>query len=217
MRVVTFNVQHGRRPDGVVDVALLARTCAALRPDVLALQEVDRFARRSRRADLAFEVAAATGLAYAFGRAHRLGIVGQYGNALLAPSLDEIERLRLPGRGEPRAALLARAGGLSVATAHLSRDRLVSAAQLDAVLERLEHRPLPRLFLGDCNRRAHEVGLLAERGWTVAGGPPTYPAHDPTLRIDHVAVQGLEILSVDAPAAPLSDHRPLIVEVEAVR
>ena len=49
MRIVTFNVQHGRTPLGPVDTAALARYCAELEPDVLALQEVDAGVRRSGR------------------------------------------------------------------------------------------------------------------------------------------------------------------------
>lgn len=53
MRLVTFNLQHGRRHDDRhVDVARFARAVAALDADVLALQEVDRGQLRSHRADL---------------------------------------------------------------------------------------------------------------------------------------------------------------------
>jgi len=53
VRLVTFNLQHGRRHDDRhVDVARFARAVAALDADVLALQEVDRGQLRSHRADL---------------------------------------------------------------------------------------------------------------------------------------------------------------------
>lgn len=53
MRVVTFNILHGRSlRDGRVDVGRFAAAVRALDPDVLALQEVDRAQARSGHADL---------------------------------------------------------------------------------------------------------------------------------------------------------------------
>ena len=219
MRVATFNVQHGRRPDGVVDVALLAETCAAFEADVLGLQEVDRFARRSRFRDIAADVATACGMAYTFAPVARIGPTGRFGNALLVRgAIGDVAVVPLPRRAgsEPRGALVVRAAGLSIAVTHLSRDRDESAAQIDVLLDALLDRPGPHVLLGDLNRRDHEVGRLGERGLTVAGGPPTYPADDPRLRIDHVAVDGgLRVESVEAPAVPVSDHRPVVVVLAA--
>lgn len=58
MRLVTFNILHGRSvADGSVDIERLARAIKTLNPDILALQEVDRDQPRSHLADLT-EVAA---------------------------------------------------------------------------------------------------------------------------------------------------------------
>ena len=221
--MATFNVQHGRARSGAVDVDLLASACAALRVDLLGLQEVERGARRSGRRDLPAEVGDACGMAHHFAAATRLGWRGRYGNALLVRgTIADVEELALPRveRHERRTALLARAvvaGGeaVSAAVTHLSHDRAESAAQLAAVLEALVHRPAPRVLLGDLNRRDHEVDELVAAGFTVAGGPPTYPAGEPRLRIDHVAVDGLTIADVVVPEVPVSDHRPLVVELGA--
>jgi endonuclease/exonuclease/phosphatase family metal-dependent hydrolase len=60
--VATFNVLHGvALPDGVVDPAALRAAVAALDPDVLGLQEVDRAQPRSGGLDLTAEAAAALG------------------------------------------------------------------------------------------------------------------------------------------------------------
>lgn len=62
MRLVTFNVLHGHSPDdGRVDLDRFAAAIAALDPDVLALQEVDRHQLRSHRADLTGVAAQAMG------------------------------------------------------------------------------------------------------------------------------------------------------------
>ena len=53
MRLVTFNILHGRSPERAeVDIDTFAEAIASLDADVLALQEVDRNQERSGRADL---------------------------------------------------------------------------------------------------------------------------------------------------------------------
>ncbi len=62
MRLVTFNVLHGRSLDDErVDLDRFAAAIAGLDPDVLALQEVDRLQPRSQRADLTAVAAEAMG------------------------------------------------------------------------------------------------------------------------------------------------------------
>lgn len=221
MRIATFNIQHGRGADGVVDVDRLAAVVAGLGADLLALQEVDVGLARSGRADLAAKVARAAGQHVVFGTAHRVGWRGRYGNALLARgSIGDVEVHKLPrtGRNERRSAIVGAvdtaAGALSVAVTHLSIHPHEATRQLAAVVEALAHRPAPRLLLGDLNLRPWEV-LPRIRGASLelVGGPPTFPAVAPRIRIDHVAhTPDLRVMSVETPETPVSDHRPLVVE-----
>ena len=71
MRVATFNVKHGSNGVGRVDLRRLGAACAALSADVLAVQEVDRFARRTGFRDEMRIIARATGLEAVFGEAAR--------------------------------------------------------------------------------------------------------------------------------------------------
>ena len=62
MRLVTFNILHGRSPaDGRVDIDRFAAAVASLDADVLALQEVDRLQERSEYADFTAVAAEAMG------------------------------------------------------------------------------------------------------------------------------------------------------------
>lgn len=220
MRVATYNVQHGRRTDGRVDVDRLVAACAGLGADVLALQEVDRLVPRSGRRDLGAEIAAASGGALAFGAACPLD-GGSYGNALVVRgTIGELRALPLPRRWrrEPRAALLARVAvdgtALTVAVTHLGVEQRESARQLDALLRALVRLPRPWLLLGDLNRHPEQVvDRLAAAGLDLVGGPPTYPAARPWARIDHVAVAGLRAGPVEAVATQVGDHLALVVEV----
>ena len=221
LRIATFNIQHGRGPDGVADAGRLANALVLLDADVLGLQEVDVGVAASQGLDQVRLAADATGLAAAFGPVARVGWRGRYGNALLARgAIDDVEELGLPAsaRRDRRAALLARvvAAGrtLSVATTHLSVRYEDARPQLEAVLTALAARPAPRLLLADCNMAPAAVTPLAEQaGMTVAIGSPTFPAAAPRVQIDHVAAAGLAFESVSVPTSAVSDHRPLVVTV----
>jgi endonuclease/exonuclease/phosphatase family metal-dependent hydrolase len=216
LRLATYNVQHGRRPDGEVDIGLLARTCAALSADVLALQEVDRNLRRSHDADTAAVVAAACGMSHVYGPAIAIR-GGEYGNALLVRGeVDDVEVVAIPDE-EPRAAILARVtvGGteLSVAATHLGL-RGQAEAQLPDLLGALRRRPGPRVLLGDLNLDADVVEALAG-GFTRVGSEHTWPASTPRRTLDHVLLDGLTSTAAVVVPLPVSDHRALVVEVEA--
>lgn len=195
MRVVTFNIQHGRTPAGRVDVSLVARACRDFEADVIGLQEVDVRRPRSGWVDTVRVVRRATGLHGVFGPAIR-----GYGNALLSTApITDVSVMRLPrhGRNEPRSMLLGRTHGLLFGVVHLSIDEAEAHEQLAAAQRRC-----PDVLMGDFNLRGE--------------GDPTWPADNPRIRIDHV-VALTEAARVTAarvlPAPPVSDHRPLCAEV----
>jgi Metal-dependent hydrolase len=230
VRLVTFNVKHGWVGDGRIDNRLLAATCAGFEADVLALQEVDRRATRSGFADQVRLVARATGLSAAFGEAARRRPLRRYGNVLLGRgTLADVEVVGLPrpDSGEYRVAVLARLElepgvvsgdgvvALSVAATHLSFRKAEGPAQLSALVELLDRRPAPRVLLGDLNLAPELVEpVLAAAGYQIAATGPTFPARAPRSRIDYVAVAGLEVVSAEAPETSLSDHRPVVAEVD---
>jgi endonuclease/exonuclease/phosphatase family metal-dependent hydrolase len=226
LRVASFNILHGQRGDGsgVVDHDLLGRSAASLGADVLALQEVDVGVPRSGRTDQVAVVAAATGLTGAFGRAARVGGIGKYGNALLssAPLTDvSVEPLPKAVRNhEPRAVLLATTHGCTVAATHLSIHRPEVHEQLQVVVDALVRRADggPCLLVGDLNLLPEEVEpVVAAAGLRLAPWEqPTFPNHEPRIRIDHVAVggPGVAVASVDVVPTASSDHCALVVEVD---
>jgi endonuclease/exonuclease/phosphatase family metal-dependent hydrolase len=228
LRLVTFNIRHGIEAGGVaVRLDLLAEVCASFDADVLALQEVDRFTSRVGGADLAAVVAEATGLEMAFANAIPDYRGGEYGNAVLVRgSLDDVEVFDLPRRRsagpghEQRVVLLATAQlerapvPVSMAATHLAVQRRMNAPQLRAVVARLAERPRPRLVIGDLNRVPRELARLRVfDGYQIAGGEPTFPQRRPVMRIDHIAVDGLTILSSEVVPTKVSDHRALVVTV----
>ena len=217
IRVATYNVQHARLPSGDVDPDALAAACVSLDADVLGLQEVDVHVTRSHGRDLAAIVAEATGMHRVFAPAIEIG-GGGYGNVLLSrDAIDDVEVVALasPRREEPRSAIIARTFDVSVATGHLG---LWGEAleHLPLVLDTLAPRPSPRVLFGDLNLEPEEVRPLTDAvGLRLLDVGPTFPAHSPRRRIDHVAVDGVDVRSVEVLELPVSDHRAVVVELTA--
>lgn len=213
MRVVTWNVQHGRpNPDGPPALALALPALRALDADVWALQELDRGFERSGFVDQLAMVANALGGTALPVPAFQRG-VGTYGNALVVRGVvSDAAVLALPGQAEPRSAGLARveAGGSawSVAVTHLSTDDDAAEQQLVAVLDALDARPEPRVLLGDLNLEAPAVlRATSALGYELADGPATWNARrKPRRRLDHVAVRGATIETAAVHRLPVSDH-----------
>ncbi|MEU6404309.1 endonuclease/exonuclease/phosphatase family protein [Streptomyces sp. NPDC046985] len=135
------------------------------------------------------------------------------------------------GRDQPRAAVAAvlegERGPFTAVAVHLSFVPGWNVRQLDAVRRWIADLPRPQVLLGDFNlvgavprwvpnapslARSRRVG---ER-WRDTARVPTYPAHRPVVRFDHVLVTGLGGQSSGAAHAPrtaISDHRPLVVEL----
>ncbi|CPR13331.1 endonuclease/exonuclease/phosphatase [Mycobacterium bohemicum DSM 44277] len=119
---------------------------------------------------------------------------------------------------EPRAAVIAQlrtpGGGLTVANTHLSFVPGWNRRQLRRLVRDLRGFPGPRLLTGDLNMTPSAV-----RGWS--GMHPlavakTFPAQAPTRQLDHILTDdgGLRGDAVEAPLMPISDHRPLAVNLE---
>jgi endonuclease/exonuclease/phosphatase family metal-dependent hydrolase len=135
----------------------------------------------------------------------------------------------LPGGGgvmllkdEPRVLLAAvldtPTGPLTVATTHLSFVPGWNLRQLRHAVRALRALPPPRVLLGDLNLPA--AAVRAFTGWRPLGRAATYPSTGPRAQLDHVladprgaAALG-RVVQVATPRVDVSDHRPLVVELD---
>lgn len=241
-RVTTYNIGRGARPRGarVETLDRVAATIATERPDVVALQEV-------HEPDLPVIVAALEaehGLAYdaTFGPAvtaeqiagrmdllrNRAGMdrdwvagrVGAFGVALLSRRpLTGVRVERLPGKGEPRVAIVAHTAlaGTEATVVVTHVDTRAHAARRDAqtraVLELAAAAPGPVIVAGDLNQEPSTVAaaLAATGSGLVPAGDPDAPTLGLWV-IDHVLVGGgLAASAAEVGDAGVSDHRPLTV------
>lgn len=158
---------------------------------------------------------------YVYAPARRLALTGDDGVALLVRGeIVRSDSFMLPhaDSDERRTAIIARvrvaATELTVATTHLQNGApKVAQRQLEALLERLHAEPGPHILLGDLNLDPHRVAACLGAGFMLADAEPTFPAHDPTHRLDHIAARGVNIGSVSVERLAVSDHCALIASL----
>jgi endonuclease/exonuclease/phosphatase family metal-dependent hydrolase len=238
LRVLVFNIHAGKDAggrDNLADVAQLARSSAA---DVVLLQEVDRGTNRSGKVDQLQALIDATRYGGVFARSLDYD-GGQYGIAALSregfvfnetvPLPVQPVQARSGGSHEPRVALVATAqttgGRLQMVNTHLdaSADESYRLQEIEGVLNAVRPRvsqATPVLVGGDFN--SEPASAVVERllaaglrdAWAECGQGDgfTYPADQPTKRIDYVFLTGsLRCTAAEVIDSRISDHRPLLI------
>lgn len=225
LRVLCWNLHHGVGGDGKLDLPRIAKVIREARPDLVALQEVDKNCRRSGKVDQAAELAKLTGLQASYGKAMDYD-GGEYGQAILTKKPPHLTKVhRLPGKGEPRIAFEAIVSvnetRLSFVSAHLDLDAAQRLAQSESLIKILAAHPDQALILcGDFNDTPDSPAIKAFAGafTPVPKQEPVFtcPADKPDSEIDHVFLRGLNAAGsvVVLPEAIASDHRPLLVEIK---
>lgn len=223
LRVVAYNIRHGRGMDDVVDLPRIVDVLRALDADVITLQEVDDRTARTDRVDQVAVLADLLGYR-GFHGPHRPYQGGYYGNAVLTrlPVRCAITHPIPPASGSALSVLEveieAAAGSVSIVSVHLAGSPDERMAQARAVSGMFRDHGHPVILAGDFNGRPDDAVVRAlTRDWTVvpkSGDPGTYPADGPDREIDfvmfrhHDPVQHLEHVVVEEALA--SDHRPLL-------
>ena len=239
-RIVTYNVHRCVGNDRLLNVARIVEVLAKLRPDIVALQELDVGRARTGHVDQAHEIAKGLDMACHFHAALTVE-EERYGDAILTCFPERLVQVGpLPGYDrmrvlEPRGALWVEVEidgrPLQVINTHLGlvpREQQNQAAWL-AGPAWLEHpnRTGPTILLGDFNATGASVvyrtltaRLAAARNLAPQASPTsTFPSQLPVLRIDHLFVSPeIKVSEVFAPFEPLtrlaSDHLPLVMDFE---
>ncbi|HTY35619.1 MAG TPA: endonuclease/exonuclease/phosphatase family protein [Bacteroidota bacterium] len=202
IRVMTWNIHHGEGLDHKVDVERIARIIGQEKPDVVALQEVDRGVGRSGNIDIITKLADLTEMTYAFGKTIDFQ-GGEYGNAFLTrfPILEERNVLYpMIQPGEQRGILMLNlqvgTEEVVVANTHLENRtddtaRVASATELVKRIQSLAPRPV--IVCGDFNdvpgsRLIAGLSAKLNDSWKVSsqGTGCTFPSDTPRKRIDYI-------------------------------
>lgn len=220
LRIVVYNVRGFRDgPDGVAAVV------RRLRPDLLLLNESGR-RRRLRGLARSAEMRVAADPWAPFRRRVKNAVLVRPPWTVVEHRLVRFSRSR---RWYPRGALVAtiaapQARALAVSV-HLGLHPVERRRHAEELVALLRDARDPVMIGGDLNERpdGRAVAVLAERfrdawplGDEVAG--ETFPASEPTARIDYVFVSGgVRVERAMVPPTPdvrtASDHRPVVIEV----
>ena len=203
IRVLSFNILHGATTKGDFDLDAIAKVIKETDPDLVALQEVDFKTNRAKGYDLATELGWRTGMASVFGKAMKYD-GGEYGEGVLSRySFIRTRNIPLPysSGNEPRAALevmieLPSGDTIAFVGTHLDhlrddRDRIAQAKEINRVFSTNKY---PTILSGDLNAKPGSSTInILENIWTAtydkADPQPTFPSHDPTIKIDYIMFQ----------------------------
>jgi endonuclease/exonuclease/phosphatase family metal-dependent hydrolase len=231
LTVMTYNIHHGAGMDGRIDMKRIADVIKAARPDLVAVQEVDKGTRRSGGLDESAELGRLTGMHAVFGKAMDYD-GGEYGQTILSRfPIESMVVHRLPGMAgrEPRIAVAAKVHQaaepreLMFVGTHLEHqlepDRIAQTKRLTEVLS--DCAPDATILAGDFNAQPGSEpmkAILAHWRDTTGEHALTAPSTRPSHKIDWILVpkfSGWRARSarvIDEPMA--SDHRPVVVELE---
>lgn len=223
IRVLSYNIHHGEGTDGKVDLDRIAAIMKKLKPDIIALQEVDRYLPRSGNVDQASVLAELMGMHVAFGKAISLA-GGEYGVATLSRfPITSSETILLPRavRGEQRVLLttqIAPPGNMPPITftgTHLEvNPKFIQADQVNTIIERYgTHDPF--ILAGDMNATPDSDTMkLLRTKWADATADITDWTNEEDGKIDYVMygprsswkVVSSRMVKEDV----ASDHRPVL-------
>lgn len=128
-----------------------------------------------------------------------------------------------PGSGwvivdeEPRTAVIGQLdtplGPITFAGTHLSFIPGWNRRQLRRLVDDLQGFAGPRMLAGDLNLSPSAVGRVTSM--RALGMAATFPAGAPRRQIDHILTDEaqFEVRRCEAPLMPISDHRPLVVDI----
>lgn len=230
VRVLTYNILHGKTLKGDFDLDLIAKVISEAKPDLVALQEVDYQTNRARKYDLVTELGWRTKMSPLFARAMPYD-GGEYGEGVLSKYTfltSKNHPLPYTEGKEPRAAaeiqVKIKSGDLvRFVGTHLDHEkdphnRFIQAQELNRVLTKDD---MPSILVGDLNETSDQKGMqLLFQEWqrSMPDDAYTFPSDKPIKKIDYVLFRPanrwrvLETKVIDEQVA--SDHRPVLVVLE---
>jgi endonuclease/exonuclease/phosphatase family metal-dependent hydrolase len=224
LRLMTYNIRHGRGADGKVDLGRIADVIASYAPDVVALQEVDVGRARSGAEDQAEALARRLGMAEArFAPCVIHGEKEHYGIATLARApFSVVRQMQLPGGGrwlsEPRSALLTTIatgdGTIDLINTHLSLNYVERGLQVAAITGEFQSDEL--IVAGDLNCTQMSAPYRRFAAYLQSAvRRATWPARFPVVQLDHLLYRGRLAVSdqgtiTSEAGRRASDHLPLV-------
>lgn len=233
LRVMSYNIHIAKGMDKKLDIERIAKVINEAKPDLVAVQEVDRGAKRTEGMDQPARLAELTGMKVVFGNnLDRDG--GQYGIAVLSRlPIESDKHYLLPrfGNNEQRGLIethvKVEGRPLVFFATHLDHqqddaERLASMKMIRELIEKQAGKPV--ILAGDFNAEPDSPVMSAALEFLNDGferrdmNTLTFPADKPEIRIDYILCNrnaGLRARQCwIVPEAVASDHRPIVVTFE---
>lgn len=192
LRVLTYNIHHAEGTDGKLDLDRIAAIITAQKPDLVAVQEVDKNTKRTGGVDQAAELGKRTGLHVAFGKAIDLQ-GGEYGQAVLSRfPIRSVTTHPLPGKPGQETRIVVEVvvespgrSAVTLLATHFQHDdadtRTLQAAKVNELFGKLER---PMILAGDLNATPDSDSMKALAKLWVYATPPdqglvTIPSNAP--------------------------------------
>jgi endonuclease/exonuclease/phosphatase family metal-dependent hydrolase len=227
LRVLTYNIHIGIGMDDKLDLQRIAKTVTEQQPDLVALQEVDRFTDRTQKLDEVEELARLTGMEAVFGKTFGRSN-GDYGIAILsklpvlAGSYTQLPRLgQREDRGVTSVILSLNSQIIRFACTHFcheSEERRIM--QAEKINELFTGDGIPTIIGGDFNAKPEDKSITTLKTlWMDAtDAKPTFPAPSPNIKIDYIFCYPHKIFKVKKTKvvedSVSSDHRPVLTTLE---
>ena len=218
---MSYNVKNGIGMDGVKDISRCVDAIRKVKPDVVAIQEVDSITRRNKY-DVLGKMGELLGYHAYFGPTIKYR-GGKYGIGVLSkkPALST-KFYPMPHRREDRGVLVVEFKRYYLVCTHLSGQYIKDGrcVQVDVIREAVSGLKKPVFIAGDMNARPGTPVMKAFKEFAVVlsdENKKTAPSYDPRGCIDYVLGTNGSFKVLDEEViygCYASDHLPLYVDVK---
>lgn len=225
LRVMTFNMHHGKDKAGNDRFELIKELIKQHNPDIIALQEVDKNATRTNFRNQLKELGDKLSMHYYFGP-NRSILKGEYGNGILSkyPIIDT-QNIKLQGketRGLLRCVVLVDDLRVNVFVTHLGLDAEERIKQFNVIKDYIDIYEDNLIMAGDFNSLASDPNIIYLQNRLNDTGDKTINSYQNTLnvfrnnlRIDYIFLnKDVKIKRYKLEKVDYSDHFPIFVDIE---
>ncbi len=236
MRVLIFNIHHGKGMDRKLDLSRIKDVIQSSQADIIGLNEVDQaFSKRSQFVNQAMWLADELNMNYRFGstisiQKKKNSTAREYGNALLTRfpivssrnhKFDFLPRL-VEARGLLEVDVQVNNSALSCFVTHLSFTPLQHLKQSTYIIEEVKKKRNPTIVMGDWNMKPYSASWREVSSYLIdvnngQGHNHTFPSNRPFMKLDYIFVsKELKVVSAKALKTDIlaSDHLPYLAEIE---
>jgi endonuclease/exonuclease/phosphatase family metal-dependent hydrolase len=225
LKVMTFNIHHGKGIDGKTDLSRILAEIMKSEADIVALQEVDRYQPRSFFRDQLAILTRGSGMYSCYSSSLNFGF-SQYGNAILSkwPIVSK-STIYMDGGFERRSILhakikvIGRCSGLEseiiIVNTHLGVRAQEYKWQMPILCKIIADLPKPTILLGDFNMEPSNITLkIIDPSWHKISLDRPQATMQNGKQIDHIFVNsGFLNARAWLQETTASDHHAVIADI----